>query len=364
VFYANAPFSVLALFMVLTQTPGLTHKGSGGRIDIWGAMLVILTSVPFLLALTWGGRTWPWLSPQILGLFVLSAASVTALIWVEQRAREPIVPLELFKDRVFTLANIASVIMGAAFMGVASFMPLFMQVGQGMPATRSGLTMLAMMAGITASSAANGWLVTRAGVYKPFMIGGAAILFGAVLSMTFLGPDTSNFGVGWRLFLVGVGLGPTQSLFGLAIQNAVPLARIGVATSSSQFFRALGNTLGVAVFGAMLTTNLTAELIHRAPPGTAAAHVDISDLQRMAMAQNDAMRAHPGVHPPPTPLQTAVKQSFAAAIVAGLRLALIGVGVGFIVVVLIPGRPLRGHPEPARVEAEAEAELEAEARLS
>jgi len=364
VFYANLPFSILALFMILTQAPGLRRSGTGGRIDLAGAALVIATFVPLLLALTWGGHTWPWASPQIIGLFAVSAAALIALLLVERRVADPVVPLHLFRDRVFTTSNVGNAMMGAAFMGVTSFMPLFMQVGQGMGAAQSGLTMLAMMAGITLSSAINGRLVTMAGVYKPFLIGGSLILLCAIFSMLFIGPDTSMIDIGWRLFLVGVGLGPTQSMFALAIQNAVPLKEVGVATSASQFFRALGNTLGVAIFGVMLTANLTTQLAQRAPSGVAAQRLEISDLQRMAMQQNDAARARPGPRPPPTPLQTAVRQSFAAAIVSGLYVSLGIVAAGFLVILLIPGRKLREHPEPARAEAEQEAELEAEARVS
>ena len=365
VFYANAPVSALALFMVLTQTPGLTRKGSGGKIDFAGAMLIIVASVPFLLALTWGGRLWPWLSWQVLGLLALSAAAVIALLRVEARVDNPIIPLGLFGDRVFTTANAGSVIMGAAYMGVVAFMPLFMQVGQGMEATRSGLTMLALMTGITVSSAINGRLVTMAGVYKPSLVIGAAILALGVGSMVFIGPHTSNLDLVWRLFIVGVGLGPTQAMFGLAIQNAVPLDQVGVATSASQFFRALGNTVGVAVFGVMLTSTLGLELAHRTPPGQVAAHLELGDLQRMAMAQSNAPRpaaGEPG--PSPTPLQAAVRASFSAAVVSGLKVALAAVIAGFFVILMIPGRPLREHPEPLRAEAEAEAELESEARLS
>lgn len=345
VFYANAPVSALALFMVLTQTPGLTRKGSGGKVDFAGALLVILASAPFLLALTWGGHLWPWLSWQILGLLALSAVAIVLLIQVEARVESPIVPLELFRDRVFTTANAGSVITGAAFMGVVSFLPLFMQVGQGMEATRSGLIMLAMMTGITVSSAINGRLVTLAGVYKPSLVVGAAILVGAVASMVFIGPETSNLDLIWRLFLVGVGLGPTQAMFGLAIQNAVPLHQVGVATSASQFFRAIGNTVGVAVFGVMLTTNLGAELAHRTPPGQVAAHVEMGDLQRIAMSQSAAARAVPADRrPPPSPLVVAIRQSFAAAVVSGLKVALGAVILGFLVILMIPGRRLRDQP--------------------
>ncbi len=351
VFYANAPLSILCLFMILTQMPGLRNRGSGGKIDYPGAALVIAAAVSLLLAMTWGGRTYPWASLQIIGLFTVSLVSGFALIRIEQAVRDPIIPLELFKDRVFSSSNAANVIMGAAFMGVTSFMPLFMQVGQGVPATRSGLTMLATAAGITFSSTINGRLVTVAGVYKPFLVAGAVILIGGVLSMCFIGPDTSTLDLAWRLFLVGVGLGPTQSMFSLAIQNSVPADRLGVATASSQFFRALGNTLGVALFGAMLTANLSTELAHRAPPEARGAHVQISDLQRMAMNSNERLLSHTAP-PPETPLQRAVKASFSAAIVSGLWVSLGIVTAGFLVVLSIPGRPLKEHHGPAPPEEE------------
>jgi EmrB/QacA subfamily drug resistance transporter len=358
VFYANAPVSLLALFMILTQMPGLRHSGTGGKIDYPGAALVIVAAVSLLLAMTWGGRNYPWASWQILGLLALFAASSIALIRVEQAVRDPIVPLDLFKDRVFSTSNAANVITGAAFMGVTSFMPLFMQVGQGVPATRSGLTMLAVAAGITASSTINGRLVTMAGVYKPFLVAGAVILVGGVFSMCFIGPETSTLDLAWRLFLVGVGLGPTQSMFSLAIQNAVPADKLGVATASSQFFRALGNTLGVALFGAMLIANLSTELDRRAPSDARGQHVQMADLQRMAMTNNDHLLS--GQPPPPeTPLQRAVKASFSAATVAGLWVSLGLVIVGLLVILAIPGRPLKEHHGPAPPQARREEEPEA-----
>ena len=357
VFYANAPLSLLVLFMILTQMPGLRRTGTGGKIDFPGAVLVIVSAVSLLLAMTWGGRDFPWLSWQILGLIGLFLVSGFALIRIEQAVRDPIVPLELFKDRVFSTSNAASVIMGAAFMGVTSFMPLFMQVGQGVPATRSGLTMLATAAGITFSSTINGWLVTRTGAYKPSLVIGALILIGGVFSMCFIGPETSTLDLAWRLFLVGVGLGPTQSMFSLAIQNASPAEKLGVATASSQFFRALGNTLGVALFGARLTTNIGVELDRRAPPEARGAHMQLSDLQRLAMNNNDRLLSGAPA-PPETPLQRAVKSSFSAAIVSGLWVSLGIVGAGFLVILMIPGLPLKenhGPTPPAQAKREDEA---------
>ena len=121
-----------------------------------------------------------------------------------------------------------------AFMGVSSFLPLYMQVGLGYPATKSGLTMLALMGGFVFSSTIGGQLVTKTGHFKPFMIGGGAMLLIGAALLCFIGPDTSTADLAWRLLIFGIGLGPGQSLFSLAVQNAVPFHRLGVATSSSR----------------------------------------------------------------------------------------------------------------------------------
>src|SRR3990167_11388123 len=152
-----------------------------------------------------------------------------------------------------------------ALMGVSSFLPLYMQVGQGIPATASGLTMLALMGGFGRSSTICGQRVTRTGHFKPFMVGGGAMLvLGAVL-LCFICPDTSMLDLAWRLLIFGIGLGPGQSLFSLAVQNAVPFHQLGVATSSSQFTRQIGSTIGVALFGALLAAGLARGLGGPAP---------------------------------------------------------------------------------------------------
>src|SRR3546814_6307779 len=148
--------------------------------------------------------------------------------------------------------------------------------------------MLALMGGMIASSTINGQLVTHTGKYKPFMIGGGVIRMTGVGLTCFIGPDTTVFDLAWRLLIIGIGLGPGQSLFGLAVQNAVPPHQMGVATSSGQFTRQIGSTMGVALFGALLTTNLTIQLDQRAAanPAVAVGHLDLGDLQRMALARD------------------------------------------------------------------------------
>jgi MFS family permease len=234
--------------------------------------------------------------------------------------------------------NSAAFLYGMAFMGVSSFLPLFMQVGQGVPATRSGLTMLALMGGMITSSTINGQFVTRTGRYKPFMVGGGAVFFLGVFLLTFIGPDTSTLDLAWRLLIVGIGLGPGQSLFNLAVQNTVPPHQLGVATASSQFVRQIGQTVGVAVFGAVITASLAGDMARHAPPGARVRHLDLGDLQRMALAR----KAHPNVPPPPEEraAERVVRQSFSTAIVHCLYVGMGVLSLGFLIMLQVPEAPL------------------------
>lgn len=344
VFYVNVPFALAAVAMIIAKMPALPHRG-GGRIDYIGAALIVVGFVPLLLAMTWGGRTYPWGSPMILGMFALSAAALILFVFVERRVRNPIVPLDIFGNRTFATANGASFVYSMAFMGVASFLPLYMQVGQGVPATRSGLTMLALMAGMTASTAAGGALVTRTGRYKPVMIGGGVVLLIGMGLMCFIGPDTSSLDLAWRLLVLGIGLGPGQSLFNLAVQNAVPVGQLGVATSSGQFVRQIGSTMGVALFGAILTAGLSSELEKNMPaqPGAVVRHLDLSDLQRMALESSVKPGEAAGAAAPA--VERPVRESFSAAIIHGMIFNLGVVAVGFILMLMIPVQNLREHPK-------------------
>jgi EmrB/QacA subfamily drug resistance transporter len=345
VFYLNLPLSALSLFMIVAKMPRLTHRG-GASIDFLGAALIVLSFVPLLLAMSWGGHDYPWSSPQIVGLVVFAAASLVAFVYIETKVREPIMPMELFANRTFTTANSAAFIVGMAFMGVVTFLPLFMQVGLGVPATASGLSMLPLMIGMIASSTASGLLVSRTGRYKPFMLGGGLILMAGVFLLTLIGPGTTLFGLGWRLLIVGVGLGPAQSLFSLAVQNAVPPHRMGVATSSGMFFRQIGSTIGVALFGALLTHDLGAELAKRAPREPAGVHqtIDISRLQAMALSR--ASGAGQGSAEARSPeMIRATGESFAAAMINIFWIALVGLGLAVLIMAFIPALPMRSRSD-------------------
>jgi EmrB/QacA subfamily drug resistance transporter len=259
VFYLNLPVGLIALFMIVAKMPKFSHA-TKGSIDYWGALLIVASCVPLLLALTFGGQTYAWTSPVVLALFAMFAAAAVAFVFVERRVDDPIIHMELFANKVFTWANIAGFFSSMSFLSVVAFLPLFMQLGQGVRATTSGLSTLPLMFGLIFSATLSGRLVVRTGRYKPYLFGGVAVLLLATFLMSVMSAHTSRLDLAWRMALLGVGLGPLQGLYGVAIQNAVPVTRIGVVTSASQFFRQIGSTVGVAVFGTVLTNGLNSRL--------------------------------------------------------------------------------------------------------
>jgi MFS family permease len=344
VFYVNLPLSALALFMIIAKTP-ILKAGRGGRIDFLGALLVVTAFVPLLLALSWGGHLYAWDSPTVLGLLAITLVSLLLFVFVELRVPEPLLPLDLFRNKVFSLGNGAAFVIAMSFFGAITFVPLYLQLGIGVSATNSGMAMLPMMFGLILSSTISGRLVTRFGRYKPMMLFGAVTMLIGVFLMTRLSPDTTAVGVAWRVFVLGVGLGPAQGLFALAVQNAVPLERLGVATSSSQFFRQIGSTVGVAVFGAVMTTALAAEVAKAG--GASGAMVSLDKLQALA-----AQQAQHGLGARTLAVDPLLRIAFSRAIVdlcwVGGALSV----VGLILILLLPELPLRGRAGHAEAVAE------------
>lgn len=283
VFYANLPLGLVALYMVAKKMPTL-NKHQGGKIDYLGAMLLLVVFIPFLLALTWGGNRYAWDSTELLSMFTLSAVALIGFIAVESRTADAVMPMNLFKSRVFVFANLSSFILGMAFMGAVMFMPLYMQVVLGVDATGSGFAMLPLMGGLMLTSILSGRLVSKSGKYKAYMVGGVIILVVGVYLLTRLDVDSTLTQLNIAMAVVGLGLGPSQSLINLIVQSAFPIAKVGVATSSTQFFRQVGNTVGVAIFGAVMVSSLATELPKQLPQMAAGgAAFSMSQAQSSAM---------------------------------------------------------------------------------
>jgi len=334
VFYINLPLAGLALFMILVKTPQLLHR-TGGRIDFAGAILLLGAFIPFLLALTLGGSD-GWASTLVLSLFAGAGVSLIAFLLVEARVENPILSLSLFRNRTFASANLASVLIFMAFMGVVSFLPLLMQLALGLSATTSGLSLMPLTLGLIASATLSGLLVHRFGKYRFLMLGGSALTAIGALCLWALPNTAGAWDVVWRVALIGVGLGPAQSLFNLAVQNAVDRTQLGVATSAGQFFRQVGSTIGVAVFGAVLTHNLMV----MAPKADASHEVAISlsDLERMALASQAE-----GAHAPIDPMvRDTVSEAIKGVMFAGFLVSLLGL----LATGLVPELPLKSFRDP------------------
>ncbi len=286
-FYANLPLGLLALFIIIAKMPRIGTK-TGGKIDWLGAIFILGATVPLLLALTWGGTQHPWNSPLILGLFAGAAISLVLFLLVESRTRDAIIPLGLFRVPMFSIGNLAAFIINMAFFGIIMFLPLYMQMVLGVSSTKSGMSMLPLMLGLMGASITSGNIVARTGKYKPWIIGGTLILVLGVWTLEGLRADSTLPDLYWRMFLVGLGLGPAQSLFTLAIQSAVSMKELAVATSSSQFFRQIGGTIGAAIFGTILMNNLHTEMPKYMPqmPGNQAMDSKNMDLSAMRASSN------------------------------------------------------------------------------
>jgi EmrB/QacA subfamily drug resistance transporter len=259
VFYVNLPLGLLALGFVWTKMPKLA-SGLKARIDWLGTILLMLAVVPLMLGLTLDKAINPWLSPLILGLFGTAAIGTALFLFVESRVPSPILALDLFRNRTFAVGVVASVLNGAAFFGAVLFLSLFIVNVLGLSATEAGTAQIPLMLAFVLSSNIVSQIVQRNGRYKSFMLAGFVVMLVGFALLTQIGVHSTLWDVGWRMFIVGLGMGPALPLLNLAMQNAVSFTQIGAATASRQFFQQLGQALGGAVFGVVLTTTLTAQM--------------------------------------------------------------------------------------------------------
>ena len=270
---------------------------------------------------------------MVIGLFAGSAVGLIAYVFAERFASDPVLPLDLFKNRVFCTANLAGFLVSMSFMSTVAFLPLFMQIGQGVQATTSGMATLPLMAGLMASAIMSGRLVTRWGKYKALMIAGVVVTFIGIYLLSQMDLKTTRADLSWRMFVLGVGLGPGQSLFNLAVQNAMPMNRLGVVTSANQFFRQIGSTIGVALFGTLLTNKLVAH------------GIDFNKLRGMAASMPASGAAQPQL---PEMLRQMITTSVTDVFFMGLYI----IGAAGIVVLFIPQLVMRDRAAMAKMAEE------------
>jgi EmrB/QacA subfamily drug resistance transporter len=259
IFYINLPLGAIALAALAVALPTVRDRVSH-KVDYAGAALLAVGLSSLVLLATWGGNQYNWLSTEIIGLAILSLLGLLAFLLIESRAEEPILPLPLFRNRVFAVTSAIGFVIGFALFGALTYLPLFQQVVRGASPTESGIQLIPVMAGVLVGSIASGQVITRTGRYKAFPIVGTAIAAIGMLLLAQLDAGASTLYASLAMFVMGLGLGLVMQVLVLAVQNAVEYKNLGVATSGATLFRSMGGSLGTAVLGAIFTARLTGEL--------------------------------------------------------------------------------------------------------
>lgn len=256
IFYINLPLGAAALVVtsMALKMPVVRHNH---KIDYLGASVIVAAVTSFLLYLNWAGEHFGWSDPRALALVIAAAVLAVAFVFIELRAEEPIIPMRLFRNPIFTVGNLLTFLIGFAMFAGAIFLPLFFQTAMGMSPTRSGLAMLPMVAGMFSMSITSGLLITKTGRYKIFPIIGTVILIGAMYMLSTIKYNTPYWNIAIYAFFFGVGLGLAMMTIVTPVQNAVDFRDMGVATSTITFVRSLGGAIGVALFGAIMNSRLT-----------------------------------------------------------------------------------------------------------
>jgi len=278
IFYINLPIGALAL-VVTTVVLRLPARRISHRIDWLGAALLAGGTTSLILITTWGGSQYDWMSGQIIGLALAAVLSIIAFVLVERRAAEPVLPLHLFANSIFRVAGSVGFVIGLALFGAIIFLPLYLQVVDGASATSSGLNLLPLMAGLLVASILSGQIISRIGRYKPFPVMGTAIATVGLGLLAMIGPTTSRLIISADMVVLGAGLGMVMQVLVLAVQNSVERRHMGVATSSASFFRSMGSSFGVAIFGAIFSTQLSTNLRKDLPPAALHGGLNPGSLQ-------------------------------------------------------------------------------------
>jgi EmrB/QacA subfamily drug resistance transporter len=329
IFYVNLPIGAVALFVIAavfhTRTERVEHA-----VDYLGAGLLAGSLTCIVLFTSLGGTTFKWRSPEIAVLIALGVLQLVLFILVEQRAAEPILPLELFRNRIFTVCAAIGFIIGLALFGSVTYLPLFLQIVKGRSPTSSGLQLTPMMAGLLVTSIVSGRLISRFGRYKPFPVAGTAVATIGMVLLSRLDLSSTTAYTSLAMVVLGLGLGAVMQVLVLAVQNAVDYRNMGVATAGSLLFRQIGGSIGIAVFGAIFSNRLHGELASQLPPG-----VHVPKTVSPALIRHLPPAAH-----------TAYVHAVAAALHPVFVVASVIAGVSFLLTWLLREVPLRSSTRP------------------
>lgn len=258
-FYINVPIAVVVVIAAARTIP-VVKSATRPVIDYLGIALVAVGASALILGTSWGGNQYAWGSPTIIALFVGGLVALGLFCWVETRAAQPMLPMRLFSNPVFTVCSILSFIVGFAMLGAMTFLPTYLQYVDGDSATISGVRTLPLVVGLLIASIFSGNVVSKTGQYRIFPIVGSLVMALGLYLMSLMGPDTGTWLESLYMFVLGTGIGLSMQVLTIAVQNTVEYTDLGTATSGVTFFRTLGSSFGTAVFGTIYTNALKPNL--------------------------------------------------------------------------------------------------------
>ncbi|MEE8471413.1 MAG: MDR family MFS transporter [Dehalococcoidia bacterium] len=267
VFFVNIPLGILIIGLFILFFPDVRPDHVKPKIDYPGVIALILAVVPAMLALSWAGVEYPWTSAPIIGMFAFSTMMAAVFVKIESRSEEPLIPLWIFKNRIVAISLIVIFITGLGMFGGIIFVPLFFQGVLGLSATASGSFLTPMMLGVVVGAIISGQVLSRrGGHYRLQGIIGLATMALGMLLLSRMTVETSYARAVTNIVLFGFGLGSTLPLYTIAVQNAVPYAVMGVATSTTVFFRSLGGAFGLAIFGSVMNNRFASGFVDGLSP--------------------------------------------------------------------------------------------------
>ncbi|WP_040805316.1 MDR family MFS transporter [Nocardia concava] len=272
-FYVNVPVAIVMIALAARTIP-MTKAVVKPIVDYLGIALVAVGVTCLILGLEWGGQEYAWGSSMILGLFGAAAVLLATFVFAEFRAKEPMLPMHLFRSNVFTVCSILSFIVGFALLGAMTYLPAYLQYVEGVSATASGVRTLPLVVGLFFTSILSGNIVGKTGHYKIFPILGCAIMAVGLYLMSTMGPGTGFWLMSLYMLILGLGVGLAMQVLTIAVQNSVPYSDLGTATSGVTFFRTIGSAFGTTVFGTLYSNQLRPHLASalmetRVPPESA-----------------------------------------------------------------------------------------------
>lgn len=332
-FFVSVPVGIVA-FVAIHRFLRMPHTRRDAKVDVAGIITLTGALALLLLATSFGGTSYPWASAQIIGIYVVGAILLAIFIAVETKAAEPVIPLHLFRSSIFTFSNIASFAVSMMMFGALIYIPVYAQGVLGVDATNSGLILMPMMVSMIGLSILSGLYITKTGRYKELVLLGPVLMGIGLWLLTRLGYDTSQLELTGAMIVFGLGLGMCMQVYTLVVQNVVMRRDLGVATASTQFFRNVGSTVGIAVFGTILSSKMGPAIASHLPAG-AAGHLPAGGVDAGSVLDPSALAKLPPA------IVTAVRQGLADSLHGVFEAALPLAAVALIASLLIKAVPLR-----------------------